>query len=285
MDDVHDPAPWTDRVITAAGHLVHLREAGPPPGGRRRDDAAPVVVLHDAGADSVDAAAWDDLAGERRVSQVLLPGVGRSAPLGRGAVLADVVALLAEVLDHVGEGPLTLVGTSIGGWFALEVALARPERVAHLVLLDAAGLHTPPGYLLGLFADGQGTAGHDGMLGPLLARRGQRDRTPTALAPALVDLTAAALCSWSPYVVDPATRRRAAGCRVPTTIGWGDRDALIPLSHGRALAAAIPGATLHVEPGSGHLLAVEAPSVVVALVLDGPPAPTISDACPSTSTA
>jgi pimeloyl-ACP methyl ester carboxylesterase len=54
------------------------------------------------------------------------------------------------------------------------------------------------------------------------------------------------------------------GC--PTVVLWGERDALIPLSHGQAFAQAIPGARLRIVPGAGHLVALDRPDVFAAEV-------------------
>ncbi len=271
---------WGDHHLDVAGVRVHLRRAGPD-----RADGDPVIVLHDGGADTVDAPAWALVADALPVVQVLLPGVGRSTAPPPAADLAWVTGLLAEVVRRCGAEPPVLVGTSLGGWFAIETALAHPDAVARLVLCDTAGLHSPPGYLFGLFTDGQGQAGHDGLLGPLMDRHGA-GRSPAALHGYAVDLTAAALGSWNPHAPDPGLLARARRLTTPTTILWGARDALIPLAHARALADAIGGehggAVVVCVPGAGHLLAVDAPEVVAGQVTG-----TVlrSPRCPSTPTA
>jgi pimeloyl-ACP methyl ester carboxylesterase len=270
---------WTDERVVVGGTAVHVRRAG---GARLR----PAVVLHDAGAESVDAPAWTRLAEQVPVVQVLLPGVGGSDPPPPGTDMAWVTALVAGVLGHVGARPGVLVGTSLGGWFALETALAHPGAVGGLVLLDPAGLQRPPGYLLGLLAAGQGQAGQDGLIGRLMARH-RAGAGRAAAAPYVAGLTAAALHSWSPATPDPSLLVRAADLSVPTAVLWGARDALIPVAHGRALVRAIgSAASLEVVPGAGHLLAVDVPGLVAVRVTDliaraGLPS---APSCPSTST-
>ncbi len=227
------------------------------------------MVLHDAGAESVDAPAWDMVAEHRPICQVMLPGVEGSTDVPDGADITWMTGLLADVLVTLGAPPTTVVGTSLGGWFALETALAHPALVQRLVLLDTAGLHSPPGYLFGLFADGQGQGGHDELLGPTMRNHRVPDH-PAAIAPYLADLTAAALHSWSPHLPDPSLLTRARQLTTPTTILWGADDALIPVAHGRALAEVLPNATLEVVTDAGHLLAVDAPALVAARILGRP---------------
>jgi len=61
-------------------------------------------------------------------------------------------------------------------------------------------------------------------------------------------------------------RARLAACRVPTTLVWGERDALVPLAEGEAMAALVPGAELHVIAGAGHNLHQERPDALLALL-------------------
>jgi pimeloyl-ACP methyl ester carboxylesterase len=256
---------WEDRLVVAAGHRLHLRCAPGPAAART---TAPVVVLHDAGAESIDAPAWDLVATRQSVVQVLLPGIGRSDPVPAGADvrwMADVLgALLTDLHAAGGTGLRQLVGTSLGGWFALETALAHPGLVDRLLLLDPAGLHSPARYLFALFADGQGTDGHDGLLGPLMRQHGT-SADPAAAAPYVAGMTAAALHSWNAHIGDPSLLVRVRDLDIPSTIMWGAADALIPLAHGDALAQAIGAqAQLVVVPGAGHLLAVDAPEQVAS---------------------
>ncbi|CAN5203282.1 alpha/beta fold hydrolase [soil metagenome] len=257
------------RELTVGDGLVVVHEAGPAAGPR-------LLVLHDAGAETVDAPAWEDLAADHRVVQVLLPGYRRSTPPPAGAGIGWVTDHLAAVMDALCWADAHVTGTSLGGWFAIELALAHPGRVTRLTLCDPAGLQQPQAYLLALFADGRAAHGTERIIEQtLLAHlpRAQRDvaAMPPALAvatmaPYLVDMAAAALSSWNPWVPSPSMLRRAAAIDVPTTIMWGERDALIPLDHGRALAGAVPSARLVVVPGAGHLLPVTHPAHVVAQV-------------------
>lgn len=232
-----------------------------------------VVALHDAGADVFAAPAWDRLAVDHTVLRVVLPGYQGSDRPPTGWQVGDMAAVLADLVER-SVGPAVLAGTSLGGWFALEVALRHPAAAAGLVLCAAAGLQCPPDYLFALFADGRAAAGTQRLLEQTLARMvgGDLAALPPAVvragtAPWVQDLAAAA-CSWHPWTAAPATLGRLHAVSCPTAVLWGERDALIPLRHGRLLAAGIPGATLQVVPDAGHLLACERPAVVSAAVRD-----------------
>lgn len=257
--------PWREHEAELGVWRLAWRRAGTGPA---------VLYLHDAGGDTLASPALDDLAADHDLVVVDLPGYGRSGdPVGLDHV-DRVVELLAALLDHLGWEAATVAGTSLGGWFALELALAAPTRVTGLLLADAAGLHLPEDYLLALFSRGQAAAGTERLVeAALVARLGAQGegvaQMPPALAaatvgPVVTDLAAAAASSWDPYLLNPRLLGRLRGVRCPTTVLWGERDALIPMSHGRALAAGIPQARLVVRLETGHLVALEEPEAFAA---------------------
>jgi pimeloyl-ACP methyl ester carboxylesterase len=260
---------WAEGSATVQGNALAWRRAGPPGAPR-------VLYLHDAGADTLASAMFDVLAADHDVVVVDLPGYGRSGP---PVCLDDPVRvgdLLAGALDELGWQAAVVVGTSLGGWFALELALAHPGRVAALVLCDTAGLQVPQDYLLSLFVKGRAAQRTEqlirqALVGRLAPEDRDLDTAPPAVAAAILgpfvqSLAAAAATSWHPATANPRLLGRLAEVACPTTVLWGERDALIPLTHGRLLAAGIPGARLVVVAGAGHLLALEHPEVVVDAV-------------------
>jgi pimeloyl-ACP methyl ester carboxylesterase len=108
----------------------------------RRGQGRPVLLLHGgAGPDSV--AGFAGLLADRFPVQVLVPvhpGFGGTPrPAGRGSA-RKLGELYRDLLGQLGLTDVTVLGSSIGGWIAAELALAAPDRVGRLVLLDAAGL-------------------------------------------------------------------------------------------------------------------------------------------------
>lgn len=258
---------WARKEGVFSGRRLSWRQAGSGPR---------VLFLHDAGGDSLASPALDDLAGDHCVLVVDLPGYGGSAvPTGMNRA-ADMASLLHAFLRGVHSQPAVVVGCSLGGWFAAELAALAPQTVAGLVLVDAAGLHAPHSYLFDLFAQGAAaSATHHLVSGALLARVAVAERCHTAapgpvaaalVAPWVQNLSAAAAMSWNAAVTNPALLGRLRGIGAATVVLWGEHDALIPLEHGRTFAAAIPDATLQVVRGAGHLVALERPDRVAAAV-------------------
>ena len=104
-------------------------------GGSR--DAAPLVLLHGVGMQS---AAWSPqlamLSQTHHVIALDLPGHGGSAPLPNGAALSDYVAWLHEVLTYLDLGPVNLAGHSMGALIAGGYAVAHPDQLARVALLN-----------------------------------------------------------------------------------------------------------------------------------------------------
>ena len=258
---------WEPRDCRIRQVRLAWREAGRGPS---------VLYLHDAGADTLASTMFDDLAGDHHVLVADLPGYGGSDAATGMRSAVEMASVLSQLLDITDTGPAVVVGSSLGGWFAAELAAAVPTAVSGLVLIDSAGLHAPHSYLFELFAQGAAAdATHHLVAEALLERVPPLERpltsAPPAVGAALVgpwvqNLAAAAAMSWHPAVTNPALLGRLHRVVAPTLILWGECDALIPLAHGRAFAEGITNASLQVVAGAGHLLALERPDVVAAAV-------------------
>lgn len=247
----------------------------------RAGHGRPLLYLHDAGADTLASAAFDDLAADHDVVLADLPGYGESAPPGAIDGPRDIAAMVAALLDHLGWVHPVVAGTSLGAWFALELAFAFPARPAGLVLASAAGLHCPQDYLLALFRTGDAAHSAPDLIAGAIWDRlpGTEGREVGGSAGAAVwgpwvqELAAAAWCSWHPYTANPRVLAQLGGVACPVEILWGARDGLIPLQHARLLVEGLPSANLHVVEGAGHLVALDAPEQFSAAVRRLPAGP------------
>ena len=187
------------------------------------------------------------LAGSSRWWRPLLPYLEghevRAVDLPRGTI-ADAAGWLASTLEEA--GPSTLVGHSMGGLVAAEVAAARPELVERLVLVAPAGAEL-------------GSARRHHVL-PLV-QTVVRSRPRVLFNLALDAARVGPLALWrSTGEVVRATVGHLGAVRAPTLVVWGNRDALIPPVRADAYISAIPGARLVVLPHAGHAPMAEAPA-------------------------
>ena len=213
---------------------------------------------------------WEPVAGPLARSFDVLTfdnrGIGESdappGPYSAGEMAADAV----QVLDEAGVERAHVVGTSLGGMIAQELALTYPERVSKLVLACT----TPGG--AGAFPMPQAT------VDLMLARASLREFTENALAPAerpdLVDRilvhrerTAQGFEAWSAQAAAGAgfdASGRLGGLAAPTLVQHGDGDLVVDPRNARLLVELIPDARLSVYEGGGHLFFWQEPERFVA---------------------
>jgi len=228
------------------------------------DDEPTLVLLPGL---ACDAEAWDGIAAPLSARWRVHVS---DAHFRAATMTAMAERLLADV-----RGPLVLVGHSMGGMLALGAQRIAPERVAALALLaSSARADTPEllrlrGEAVAMFEAGR----VDEVLRANLpfalhaARAGDADLAERYLA--LVRRAGAAQLAAQNRAlmarIDSRPLLAAIGC--PVLVVCGDGDLLTPPEQAREIAAAVPGAQLEVLAGCGHMLTLEAPERVAALLL------------------
>ena len=170
-------------------------------------------------------------------------------------------ALLAELeLDDA-----IVVGNSVGGWIAAEVALLGSERLAGVVLLNEGGIDVPDAPVANAFALSRDEITALSYHDPEPFRRALAE-----LPEAQQAMMAANFGTLRAYnaASDAGIFPSLAGIKVPTLVAWGESDGLYPPQYGRALAAAIPGAQFELIAGAGHLPQLETPAALLRLLKD-----------------
>ncbi len=227
--------------------------------------AVPVVFLHGAGG---SAAMWTQLhavlGSDRPVYALDLPGHGRSAPLDGPITIERYAAVARAFLDAAGLARAAVVGHSMGGAIALTLALDLPARLAGLVLAGAgARLRVLPEIIEAIPRDFEGAVERICRLcygpaaSPEVVARGMAEMRNVPPPVLLGDFVA---CDRFDV------RERLPSIPVPTLVAVGDQDVMTPPRYAAFLADRIPGARLHTVPGAGHMLPVESPASVAALL-------------------
>ncbi len=264
------------QFIAADGMQVHLRDEGP------RDDPSPIVLLHGTSASLHTWEGWAQaLKGQRRVIRFDLPGFALTGPHPRGAydIARDYPAFVLAVMDQLKVQRFVLAGNSLGGQIAWQVAVAAPQRVDKLILVDASGFPPEPASVPLGFRVARMPA-----LAPVMERflprsmvesslrnvYGQPDKVTPELVDRYYDLTRrqgnrAALSERMAqgYQADTA---RLASIKAPTLILWGGQDRLIPPSHAERFERAIAGSQRVVFEPLGHVPHEEDAALTVGAV-------------------
>ena len=232
-----------------------------------RGSGRPVVILH-GGAGPASVTAFADLLADATGTRVLLPthpgfgGTPRPEALSSIPALAEVYASLLEELDL---DDVAVIGNSIGGWIASELALRHPDRLGRIALVDSVGIEVhgqpvaaalPPGQLAQY-------SWYDPSKAPIL--------DPANLLPAVAQVLAgnqAALALYGKTMTDPTLLGRLSGIKVPALVLWGEADRIVHPDYGRAFAAAIPRARFELLQGTGHVPQMETPDVLLEALKD-----------------
>jgi pimeloyl-ACP methyl ester carboxylesterase len=230
----------------------------------------PLLFLHGAGG----AGRWlpfhERLAGRFAIMAPSHPGHGGSPEAEWIEHISDLAFHYLDLLDELGLERVHLVGASVGGWIAAEMATMASHRLASLTLIGSVGIKVEGWIYPFLFAmelpQLVGTIFHDPTNALALA---PRDMTSIdGLAELYRERTALARVAWNPYLYDPLLRRRLARITAPTLLCWGEHDRLAPLACAEAWAKEIPGATLRIFGASGHLPHVEEPEATAGAVIE-----------------
>jgi pimeloyl-ACP methyl ester carboxylesterase len=229
----------------------------------------PFLLLHGgAGPQSVDGFA--DLLASQEPARVLVPthpGFG-GTPRPEGLDSMRALGRLYEgLLDELGLTGVTVIGNSIGGWIAAEIALLASPRVSGVVLVDAAGLvlgdHPAPDF----FSMTMDQVADLSYYRPD-AFRLDLDHLPDQVKAAMAGNRAALAVYGGPAMADPGLLDRLPDVTVPVLVIWGEADRMIPVEHGQAYAKAIPNARFLLIPEAGHLPQLETPDRLLAAVWD-----------------
>jgi len=240
----------------------------------------PVVYLHSANGEAAGSVMLEQLADRFQVVVPMFPGFGESEGIEHIEDIEDAAVHLLDLLDAVGLEAPAVVGTSLGGWMAAEVASRWPARVSRLVLINPAGLHIDGAPIKEIFGRDLAELAADLFADPSnpvaqlmnqMSALGEKDLAEVpfeVLRPTLQALQATAKVAWNPYLHDPKLLRRLGKITAPTLVVHGSADRLIPAVHAATFVASIPGARRAEVEGGGHLVPLEQPSVVADLIAE-----------------
>ncbi len=248
-----------------------------------RDEGSdrPVLLLH---GHTMDGRAWDGLVGPLRGAgmRLLRPdlrGHGASERPPGGYHWSHHGADMAAVLDAAGVARAIVVGFSLGGGVALELALTRPERVEALVLIDPVMPDRPfEAAFMDNLREVARTARTEGiraamagpwMASPLFAASFEAPGVREATQAIVADFPGAEYLASERDTVEREWRTpdRLAEITVPTLVLVGERDMPGFRAFAEEAAAGIPGARLEVVLGAGHLVPLERPDLVAERIL------------------
>jgi pimeloyl-ACP methyl ester carboxylesterase len=190
------------------------------------------------------------------------PGFGGTPRPESVATVGDLAKVYLALLDELGLDRVTVIGNSLGGWIAAEMAAQGSDRIARVALVCAVGLEVPGVTPVDFFGLGLEEIADYSYHRPDAFRI-----DPSTFSPQQREAMAANRAALQIYggtrMNDPSLTARLSAVRVPVLVLGGDSDRIVPLEVGRAFAEAIPGARYEMLSATGHLPQLETPDQLV----------------------
>lgn len=240
--------------VEIRGVGLHLRRGG---------KGAPLLFLHGVQGLPATIASLELLAQRFEVLAPDHPGFGRSDAPDWLDDVPDLAFFYLDLLDTLDLEGVHVVGASLGGWIAMEMAIRAPARVKSLTLADAAGIRVAGVPRGDMFIANQAElsrllfSSEDAAASWFAHWQG----SPEGLALYDKNRHAAAKYTWQPRLYDPRLEKWLHRIDLPTQILWGTADRLIPPAHAERLAALIQGAETAMLPDCGHMAEIERPEL------------------------
>jgi pimeloyl-ACP methyl ester carboxylesterase len=233
----------------------------------QRDGAgSPVLVLHGgAGPRSVQGLA-QLLPGDPAVLTPTHPGFdGQPRPDWFDSV-PDLAVAYLDLLDVLELDRVLVVGSSIGGWIAAEMATRDTRRrIGGVVLLNAVGVDPAAGRLTDTRSLNPAQIGELAFVNPAL-RLDPSTLTDEQRATGLANQQALAVYAGEPFMYDPKLRRRLRRVDAPALVVWGEQDGIATVDYGQSYARAFPQGRFVPVPGAGHFPHIEAAALTAASI-------------------
>jgi pimeloyl-ACP methyl ester carboxylesterase len=232
------------------------------------------LLLH-GGAGPQSVARFADLLATARPARVITPthpGFGGTPRPETLTSIRALAAVYAGLLEELGLSDVSVIGNSVGGWLAAEVALLHSPRASSVILVDAGGLEIPEHPSPDFFALDLDQVTNLSYHDPD-AFRIDLSKIPDAQKAVMARNRAALAVYGGATMSDASLLQRLAGISTPTLVVWGAADRMIPLEHGQAYAHSIPGARLEIIADAGHLPQLETPARLAELVWEFADAP------------
>lgn len=231
---------------------------------------SPALFLHGAGGFGERQPFVAPLSVKRRLIAPSHPGFGKSSLPDWLDSIDDIAHLYLELMDTLGLDKVDIVGCSIGGWIAAEMATKVPERVRKLVMVGPVGVKVGSADKLDIpdiFAMPQADVNklvfHDPGKAPDLSKMPDDE-----LAIVFRNRETTALLVWEPWMHNPKLKHRLHRVKAPALFVRGVSDGLVSAEYLKSYAGLLPNARILTIGAAGHAPHLEQPEAFAAAVND-----------------
>ena len=235
----------------------------------RKGSGQPLLMLHGGGGPIAQMPFADKLAEKFELIAPTHPGFAGSKIPDNFTRVDDLAFLYLDLLDDLDLQDVILMGFSMGGWTATELATMNSNRLGKLILVDTVGAKfggREDRDIADVFAlpheDLVKIMFHDTSLAP-----NPQDIPDEQLQIIAANRTALGVYTWEPYMHNPKLPHRIHRIKIPTHIIWGASDGLVTVDYGKKFCDMIDGATMTVIENAGHSPQMEQPDAFVDAVM------------------
>jgi len=235
--------PHSVAMITVAGAQIRLFRGGA---------GEPLVFLHGAGGHTGWMAFLEALSERFAVFAPEHPGFGQSEDPSWLDGIADLACFHLDLLQALGLERVHLIGTSLGGWVAAEMAVRSTARLKSLTLVGAVGILANGEPIPDIFRMPVEENLRRFYADPERASRRLGDLAKADMNLVAKNRATVMRLAYRPRFHNPGLAKWLHRIDVPTLLLWGEQDGLVPPAFGEAYRELIPGAHLVVLPAAGH---------------------------------
>jgi len=246
---------FSDTFVEVDGCKTHLRRGGA---------GDPLLFLHGASGAPVVMPFMEKLAQRFDVLVPEHPGWGRSDEPEWLENIHDVAYFYLDFLNHLNLKNTTIVGSSMGGWIAMEMAVRDTSRIKSLVLVSPAGIASPGVLPADIFLMAPEEMVRNLFVDQKLAEA--RLAQPEDVDISLKNRHTTARLAWEPRLHDPHLGKWLHRIRVPVKIVWGRQDQILPVGFVDEFKRLMPRAQVHILEKCGHLPHAEKADEFVEIV-------------------
>jgi pimeloyl-ACP methyl ester carboxylesterase len=246
---------FTDSYVEVDGCRTHLRRGGA---------GQPLLFLHGASGAPAILPFMERLAARFDVLVPEHPGYGLSGEPEWLENIHDVAYFYLDFVKQLDLKDLVVVGSSMGGWIAMEMAVRDTSRIKSLVLVSPAGIAAPGVLPADIFLMPPEELVSNLFFDQKLAQA--RLAQPEDVDVSLKNRHTTARLAWEPRLHDPFLPKWLHRINVPVKIIWGRHDRILPIGLMHELKRLMPKAEIHVVENAGHLPHAEKPDEFVDLV-------------------
>ena len=249
---------FSQSLVEVDGCRINLRRGG---------SGQPLLFLHGASGAPVILPFMERLAERFDVLVPEHPGYGQSDEPAWLENIHDVAYFYLDFLKQLELRNVTLVGNSMGGWMAMEIAVRDTSRLKSVVLVSPAGISAPGVQPADIFLMPDEQLVRNLFHDPKLAEaRLAAPVTPEGIDIALKNKHTTARLAWEPRLHDPHLPKWLHRIDVPVKIVWGREDRILPVQFLEHFRRLMPKAQTYVVEGAGHLPHAEKVDEFVAIV-------------------